>query len=370
MPLTLVIPELLWPEPADRDTLDTLACPALETLLARAVLRRRPAVSYEAALCDAAGLPENAPYAAVRHLGESADAPGANTTTAGRTWLAADPVHLHFLQERIVLADPSQLALSDDETQEIVATFNAELGEFGRFHAGAAGRWYLEPSDPTLATEHHAPPLSAVAGRSVERLLPSVGEARAQRRLQNAAQMLLHDHPVNRARDAAGQMRINALWLWGGGALPAVQDGAPQLRLPFASVWSAEPLARGLARAAGVPMAPQPADANTWLADTAPDAQALVVLDKLAAAVHYESDAAYRTALAQLESEWFAPLLAALRHGALRGELTLLAPTVYGLLEWRLTRGASWAFWRRAAPLAALVGELAAPPATNSTHPL
>ena len=368
MPLTLVIPELLWPEPADRDTLDTLACPALETLLARAVLRRRPAVSYEAALCDAAGLPENAPYAAVRHLGESADAPGANTTTAGRTWLAADPVHLHFLQERIVLADPSQLALSDDETQEIVATFNAELGEFGRFHAGAAGRWYLEPSDPTLATEHHAPPLSAVAGRSVERLLPSLGEAQAQRRLQNAAQMLLHEHPVNRAREAAGRMTINALWLWGGGPLPS------DLTLPFDAILSDDPLARGLAHAAGVPARARPADAaallsqRSRLAAEARTAHPLVVLDDLATAVQYESGEAYRAALARLDADWFAPLLAALRDGTLRGELTLLAPTVYGRLEWRLARPASWAFWRRPKPLATWARELAelAPPSHQS----
>ena len=48
----------------------------------------------------------------------------------------------------------------------------------------------------------NTPPLSAVAGRRDKRLLPSLGEAQAQRRLQNAAQMLLHEHPVKRAREA------------------------------------------------------------------------------------------------------------------------------------------------------------------------
>ena len=36
MRLTLVVPELIWPEPEDRDALADLACPALETLLAQA----------------------------------------------------------------------------------------------------------------------------------------------------------------------------------------------------------------------------------------------------------------------------------------------------------------------------------------------
>lgn len=360
MPLTLVIPELLWPEPEDRDTQDALSCPALVTLLARATCRHQPAVSYEAALCDVAGVSghtDGAPYAALRRMGETDTLRG---THSGQTQLCIDPVHLRFLQERLILADPSQLALSEEETRSIIDDFNRHLSTFGRFHCGATGRWYLEPNDPSLATEHRLPPLSAVAGRSVERLLPSTSEARNQRRLHNEAQMLLHTHPVNRAREDAGKMTVNALWLWGGGTLPAPRDEAPALELPFDSVWSTDPLARGLARAAGVPIAPQPADATTWLANAAPDTHSLVVLDVLASAVHYESGEAYRTALSRLDSDWFFPLLAALRQGTLPGGLTLIAPTVYGLIEWRLGRLASWAFWRRAKPLAALAREFAA----------
>jgi hypothetical protein len=37
----------------------------------------------------------------------------------------------------------------------------------------------------------------------------------------NEAQMVLHAHPVNQARQAAGQPVVNSLWPWGGGRLPA-----------------------------------------------------------------------------------------------------------------------------------------------------
>ena len=363
MPLTLVIPELLWPEPEDRETQEALACPALEALIGRATQRLRPAVSYEAALCDAAGLPENSALAALRRLGEAGVT---RHIDAGQPWIAADPVHLRFLQERLILADPSQLALTAGEAEALVAAFNLELAEFGRFHLGSAGRWYLEPATPELATEHHAPPLSAVAGRSVERLLPSVSEARAQRRLQHAAQMLLHSHPVNLARDAAGQMTVNALWLWGGGALPSTRENTLQLEQPFSSVWSIDPLARGLAHAAGLPVQPPPAEATTLLPHISADAHVLVTLGDLATAVQYESRETYRETLAGLDTKWFAPLLSALRRGTLRGPLTLLAPTVYGLIEWQLTRPASWAFWRPATPLSTRVKTLAAATATGS----
>ena len=67
-----------------------------------------------------------------------------------------------------------------------------------------------------------------------------------------------------------------------------------------------------------------------------------------------------------LDAKWFAPLLSALRRGTLRAPLTLLAPTVYGLIEWQLTRPASWAFWRPATPLSTRVKTLAAAAATGS----
>ena len=371
MQFTLLIPELLWPEPQDRDTLDSLACPALETLLARGARSRQAPQSYEATLCDAAGLPPDAPYAALRRLGEADAVRG--TETAGRLWLNADPVHLRFLQERLVLADPGQLDIRDDEAHALLAELNLHLGSSGRFHFGAAGRWYLEVLDPALCAEISPPPLSAVAGRSIERLLPPAGEARRLRRLFNEVQMLLHSHPVNAQREESGRMVINSLWLWGGGALPTAPDhgdsqaddenarsGLPETG--FDSIWSHDPLARGLARAAGVPARAQPETAAALLAHAAPDGHALVVLDDLLAAVQYESGEAYRDTLSRLENDWFAPLLAALQRGTGGTNvhaLTLVAPTAYGALTWQLRRRDSWFFWRQRQALAALANELA-----------
>ena len=48
--LTLLVPELIWPEPADQFTLGKLSAPGLEWLLARARLERRPRQPYETAL--------------------------------------------------------------------------------------------------------------------------------------------------------------------------------------------------------------------------------------------------------------------------------------------------------------------------------
>ena len=58
--VTLLVPELLWPEPEDRDTLANLSCPALNTLLARGRAHHRPALSHEAMLSALFGHEGNA----------------------------------------------------------------------------------------------------------------------------------------------------------------------------------------------------------------------------------------------------------------------------------------------------------------------
>src|SRR3546814_15930088 len=43
---------------------------------------------------------------------------------------------------------------------------------------------------------------------------------RRWRSLLNEAQIILHNHPWNARRAAAGKPPVNSLWFWGGGMLP------------------------------------------------------------------------------------------------------------------------------------------------------
>jgi hypothetical protein len=354
MQLTLVIPELIWPEP-DAGVLDGLDCPALNLLLARSRRSRRAPQSLEATLTDAFGHAANAPYAAFRLLGESpAGAEGADASgdAGDGCWLCSDPVHLRFQQEGLILADSGSFTIPFAQAQALAGELNRQLADIGRFHVAAAGRWYLRLADPTLADGFATPPLSCVAGRRIDQLLPETAPARRLRTVLNEVQMLLHGHPINQQRDDAGHMTINNLWLWGGGTLPA------RIESDFDGVWSGHPLALGLARAAGVAPHRLPADAATLFDHAAPGTHQLVVIDDLLAPVQYENGEAYRAALGELESRWFAPLRAALAAGQLT-RLRLEASTAYALLAWESTRREQWKLWRRALPLAALAKELA-----------
>lgn len=347
MPLTLVVPELLWPEPGDRQTFDSLACPGLCTLLARSRLERRPPQSCEATLCDTFGLAGQVPYAAYRVLGESG-----LTAAADACWICADPVHLRLHQERLILADGGSLAIEPAEAEAIVGELNRQFSDIGTFHVAAAERWYLQLAGAPDVGQFDVLPLSAVAGRRVERQLPETPRLRWLRQLLNEIQMLLHRHPANAKREDDGRSTINSLWLWGAGALPAATASA------IAGVWANDPLTRGLGRAFGLPVHALPESADQWLTQRASAGRQLLVVDALQRAVHYEDADAWRAALLDLEARWFAPLQKALAGGRI-DRLRLQAATAYGMLVWESGRGEQWKVWRRPEPLISRVQSLA-----------
>ena len=346
MRLTVLVPDLLWPEPGDQDTLANLPCPGLAWLLARGQVQQAPRRDTESALAGCFGLADKAPLAALRLLGEPLTAFGPNAREG--YWLCADPVHLRFHHERIVLADAGAFDLSDDEAHTLAIALNQTFADIGEFHVTTARRWYLRLH---TAIDHEAAPLSAVAGRRMDGDLPADGQPSPLRRWLNEIQMFLHGHPVNEARQAAGQPAINSLWLWGGGTLA---DGQPPA---FTSVWSSSPLATGLARAGRIPTQGLPDKLATLLAAPEAGARPLVVLDSLQGPVLYEDGDGWRSALQNLEAAWFAPLRQAL-GGRITG-IQLVAPTIYGQLTWTIGAGDRWKLWRRPQPIAALATHFA-----------
>lgn len=347
MQLTVVVPELIWPEPEDRATLDALDCPALTTLLARSQLRRRPPQSLEATLGDAFDQPDGVGYAALRLLGEDE-----HSTTGEACWLCADPVHLRLHQEQLILADGRSLAVTVDEAREVIEELNRQFSDSGHFHYGAADRWYLRLPATTRLGTFEVLPLSAVSGRRVGRQLPETTELRWLRRLLNELQMVLHDHPVNQRREEQAQPTINSLWLWGGGSSPVAAS------LGFTGIWGDAPLLRGLARHFSIPWQPLPSHADDLLNRSTRADRQLLLLDTLQAQVHYEDGPAYRQALLDLENRWFAPLRQALVSGRLRS-LRLEAPTAYATLSWHSRPVDQWRFWRQSVALATTARTLA-----------
>lgn len=333
----LLIPSLFPPGTVTRqnDPLHGIKAPALQTLLARASCVQAPPSEMESWLCEAFGVARQQDYPAAP-LRLMADGIAPET----HYWLRADPVHLGVERDQLVLSETSTFPLVQDEADALIATLNQHFAVDGlHFVAPQAQRWYLRLARTPALTTHG---LYQAAGRNIHPLLPAGEEAMRWRALLNEVQMLLFEHPVNVAREERGIAPVNSIWLSGGGILP---QGLPQ---PFAHVWADDALARGLAQTARIPHENLPENAGTWLKQAAPGKH-LLVLDTLRPLACYGDPHAWRSQLARLEEQWFAPLKQALQRGTIA--LTLHAPTPAGALSFTLTRGSLWKLWQPVRPL-------------------
>jgi hypothetical protein len=331
MPLHLAVPGLLWPKDSLREAVRDLRTPALATLIGRGRVDWQPALPFEHWLCRAIGITDaEPPCAALRLAGEGIE-PG------GHAWICADPAHLRFARGTLIVGSPGELDLSPEEAVQLVAALNEHLGHVGEFIAPHPGRWYLRLGRmPRIVTHPH----SAVVGRPMETFLPQGEEAAAWRHIINEAQVLLHNHPLNVAREEAGRPTANSLWPWGAGVLPAAANA------PARAMYADHPLARGLARLAGLPCHGVPREGVPK--------EGFVLLEDLAEAAQSLDLHAWRAAIEALEQRWFQPLLAALKSGQLK-HLRLTGLGDEGIAAVSVEAGQLWKLWRRPKPLSSML---------------
>ncbi len=137
------------------------------------------------------------------------------------------PAHWHLGTEQVSMGDPEALMLDEAASRETLTALSEVFTSEGfALHYGAPLRWYLEHA--SLA-ELPTASLDRVIGRNVDRWLGSASEMRLVRRLQNEVQMLLHEHPINQAREAQGLLAVNSFWLSGTGATQPAGAAMPHI---------------------------------------------------------------------------------------------------------------------------------------------
>lgn len=319
----LVVPRLFAGEAAD-------PLPAIELLLARGRASDSERCGLYAWLQEAFGLEEGAhPAGALTLLGAGGE-PG------DACWVRADPVHLRVMRDRLILVPGHALGVTAEEARSLCEALNRHFAGEATFEAVDPLRWCARlPDQPSFDTDC---PLDA-AGRDVDLARPAGGGG-APQRLLNEAQMLLHGHVANEAREARGQPPINSVWLWGAGRKPG------HVASRWQSIAADDPVALGLARLAGSRPRPLPANADDWLRQSPEDGRHLVVLDALRAPLALGEAAQYQAARAALERDWFSPLLDALRAGRI-GMLSIHVPDGPECMAYETIRGDLRRFWRR-----------------------
>ncbi|MEO7405089.1 MAG: hypothetical protein ABIU95_15605, partial [Burkholderiales bacterium] len=267
-------------------------------------------------------------------LGDGID-PGADY------WLCADPVNVEVGMDSLAIADRATLAIDRAEADAIVATLAAHFRDIGlQWHAPASTRWYIgQRAAPAITTT----PLAQARTLPFAAALPQGADGAQWRSIVNEMQMLLHEHPVNLAREARGASTINAVWIADGSRAPSSTLVARQ---GPATWFCATPLARGFALAAGQPVRAVPFDLAAWATTQSTEPLTPISVVVLEDAVPLES----------LERAWFAPLVTALRAGTI-GMLTLVATSATAALTCEVTKRDLGYFWRRPRPFQSYVIE-------------
>lgn len=220
----------------------------------------------------------------------TARAAGLETGTAH--WLRLDPVFLDVGMQGLMLRGGLDLTpVQADALADCVRTILACHGLRG-MPVGEGALCVPLETPPRLATT----PLDQVDGRPPTRFLPTGADTPLWSRIIHEAQMALHEHPVNLARQAAGQAPANSYWLWGGGPYP------PPLHGPGA-LWSDDTAARRRAAGLGLATHDLPEDPAPVL--KAPGDRALVLLDEQV----WQRLGSPRL----LDQRWFRPWLSSLR---------------------------------------------------------
>lgn len=351
--LTILLPFGLPPVDTASALIREVRAPALATLLSRATggdaASQRAVDPFARALAHEAWLAQRFGLdGAQTESGQPDTSPAAATAAMaayglphdGGHWFILQPSHIHVARDHLVLTGLRQLTVIEDDARALFAAAQPLFAEIGKtLLYGSADTWFMRADE--WADLRTATP-DAASGRNIDIWMPQGNSGRAWRKLQNEIQMHWFTDPVNEKREAAGQKPVNALWLWGGAA---AGPGAAVAPAPvYDATFNLSGWMQLFGRSAGVNL-PQ---ANAAQVLATPGTSGLLLLDALVEPGLTNEWTYWLERVEQLEKDWFAPLLAALRGSNPDGSLASVRLVLTGqdrLNETLATRGGLYKFW-------------------------
>lgn len=180
--------------------------------------------------------------------------------------------------------------ISTEEARQLIEAVQAAFGggEYD-FYTGVSYRHCLIWHGGTTELGNMTPPHD-ITGKVIGPHLSTAETARPLLEMMEKSFDLLKDHPVNKARVAAGRRPANCIWLWGEGKRPALQPFEALYGIKGGMV-SAVDLLKGIASCAGMEVAEVPG--ATGYIDTDFEGKAKAALDLLTrndlVYVHFEA---------------------------------------------------------------------------------
>ena len=348
-PISLVLPFALPAPEFASDLVRALEAPSLAALLSRsnghayrALEPAARALPHELWISRALGLANGV----VPTVAASAMR-GYGLDPLDGTWFIVNPAHIQIARTHLMMGDPRQLDLREDEGRALFESARTCCDEAGyTLLFGATDTWFLR-ADGWDGIQTASP--DAAVGMNLTDWLPTGTQSRAFRKLQNEVQVSWYAHPVNAAREARGAAPVNAIWPWGAASAAGehaqklvASAGGRKVTRPAVSTYAAPGWLTALADQrlgdlAGIP--------DALMKDSGGDGRLLACGNVAAAAIAADWHA-WLQEMHALEAALFSPLLAALKGGRIR-QLRLVLSHRDGHLETTTTPMAQRMFWRR-----------------------
>jgi hypothetical protein len=295
MHLTILTADLLPPA----NFAPNAALPAFAALCARSQEMFSPSSTLEETLLDKFAL-TTALNVSAAQLTALVDVKNI-ALTPETVWLRADPVHLAVSRDNVQLFDSHVVKPTAEEMSAIAATINQHFAQDGlSFIFPDPARGYVAIPRNTVP---ETTPLWQMMGSNVFDHMPSGVNGSLWRTRMNEIQMLLHDHPVNVAREARGERAINGLWCWGSDQLPTKKTDQK-----FTHAIGRLALLRGIAACCDLPITPLP---EKFQDVTLQDGHTLIVLHSATRELRAMSPETWRREAIDIDRHWLAPALAA-----------------------------------------------------------
>ncbi|MGH8806752.1 MAG: hypothetical protein ACREX0_02585 [Noviherbaspirillum sp.] len=340
--LDILLPFALPPAEMSADLLRDLHTPSLATLLSRAKSGDRR-LQHEELDGFFRSLPHEIWLARQFGLGSGLKKCGAPPVAtalmrslglqpASGTWFILQPVHLHVARDHLVLTDPRQLALDDAEARILFDMAKPLFDEGGKdLLYGSASIWFVR-ADDWFELQTSTP--DAAAGHNIDIWMPTGPGERAWRKVQNEVQMHWFNHPINERREARRLKPVNSLWLWGGAV------AAEHLPGRYGSAFNLSGWMQAFTQ-----FVPHHASANTVgeVISASPD-ESLLVLDSLLEPALANDWSRWLEHMQTLEAGWFAPLLDALKSGAVE-QLSFILTHDSRISRFTVTKPSLRKFW-------------------------
>ena len=159
-------------------------------------------------------------------------------------------VTLGQMNTSVFMEDFSAGHITTAEGRELVLTLREKLGtaEF-EFYPGVSYRHLMVwrgGRDGMQVTPPHD-----ISGKPILEYLPTGDGADKLNEIMNHAQMVLHNHPVNKKRAEAGKAQATSVWFWGHGKTPRIDTYGDKFGLSGAVI-SAVDLIKGIGLCAGL----------------------------------------------------------------------------------------------------------------------